>query len=164
HISPSYNDGNNVLFKLHAPNTDDNGQPGFFAQLAIDACAVIAEDYADQGWLLLSRDGQRPNQPTSTLRQRSYYFHLKAADVLYANVPNFRQWSYPHDRLTPHRQQLARDLNTVPSSITLTPSNLTSALVICNGSCGLSGCCEQLQIARVVPQSELDWWRANDMS
>jgi hypothetical protein len=161
---PGYDDGNNVLFKLHAPDTDDDGQPGLFAQLAIDACAVIAGDCAGRGWLSLLRDGSAPIDPTSTLRKRSYYFHLDAADDPYAIVPNFRQWSYPHDCLPPHWQQLALDSGTVSSSIILAPSNLTTALLIRDGSCRLSGCREQLQVAHVVPQSELDWWRANDMS
>ncbi|KAF1923044.1 uncharacterized protein M421DRAFT_104714 [Didymella exigua CBS 183.55] len=30
--------------------------------------------------------------------------------------------------------------------------------------CHLSGCCEQQQVAHVVPQSELGWWRAKGMS
>jgi hypothetical protein len=33
-----------------------------------------------------------------------------------------------------------------------------------DGSCRLGGCREQLQVAHVVLQSVLDWWRENDMS
>jgi hypothetical protein len=47
-------------------------------------------------------DGSDPIDSNSTLRKRSYYFHLDAADTPYAIVPNFRQWSYPHDRLLSH--------------------------------------------------------------
>jgi hypothetical protein len=61
-------------------------------------------------------------------------------------------------------QQLTHDTNPVSSSVTLAPSNLTTALLVRDGSCRLSGCREQLQVAHVVPQSELDWWKANDMS
>jgi hypothetical protein len=164
---PGYDDGNNVLFKLQAPDTDGDGQPGLFAQFAIDACAIIAGNRAGRGWLSLSRDGSAPIDPTSTLRKRSYYFHLDAADAVddpYAIVPNFRQWSYPHDHLPLHWQQLASHSNSSSSGITLAPSNLTTALLMRDGSCRLSGCREQLQVAHVVPQSELDWWRANDMS
>jgi hypothetical protein len=35
---PRYDDGNNVLFKLHVSDTDNDGQ------FATDACAVIAGD------------------------------------------------------------------------------------------------------------------------
>ncbi|KAE8822121.1 hypothetical protein PTNB85_10510 [Pyrenophora teres f. teres] len=44
------------------------------------------------------------------------------------------------------------------------PSSLTSALLMRDGSCRLSGCREQLQVAHIVPQSELGWWKENDMS
>ncbi|KAF2820871.1 hypothetical protein CC86DRAFT_374153 [Ophiobolus disseminans] len=163
---PGYDDDNNVLFKLQASDIDDHGQPGLFAQFAIDACAIIAGDYAcGRGRLSLSRDGSVSIDPTSTLRERSYYFHLDAADDdPYPIVPNFRQWKYPHDRLPPHWQQLSPDTNPTSSSVTLAPSNLTTALLLRDGSCRLSGCREQLQVAHVVPQSELDWWKENDMS
>jgi hypothetical protein len=161
---PGYDDRNNVLFKLHASDLDNDGQPGLFAQFAIDACAVIAGNYVGRGWLSLLRNGSDPIDPTSTLRERSYYYHLDAADDPYAIVPNFRQWTYPHDRLPPHWQQLAPESNIASSSIALAPSNLTTALLLRDGSCRLSGCREQLQVAHVVPQSEVDWWRANDMS
>jgi hypothetical protein len=105
-----------------------------------------------------------PRSTPSTLRERSYYFHLDAADEPYPIVPNFRQWTYPHDRFPPHWQQLAPDTNPTSSSVTLAPSNLTTALLIRDGSCRISGCREQLQVAHVVPQSELDWWKENDMS
>jgi hypothetical protein len=63
---PGYDDCNNVLFKLHASDLDKDGQPGLFAQFAIDACAVIAGNYVGRGWLSLSRDGSDPIDPTST--------------------------------------------------------------------------------------------------
>jgi hypothetical protein len=46
---PGYDDGTNVLFKLRAPDTNDDGQPGLLAQFAVDACAIIAGDYAGRG-------------------------------------------------------------------------------------------------------------------
>jgi len=163
-LHPGYDDSNNVLFKLHAPDTDEDGRPGLFAQFAVDACAIVAGDYAGQGWLSLLRDGSAPIDPASTLRERSYYFHLDAADSPYAIVPNFRQWSYPHNRLPLHWQQLAPNSNAVSSGIPLAPSNLTTALLMRDGSCRLSGCREELQVAHVVPQSEYGWWKANDMA
>lgn len=59
---------------------------------------------------------------------------------------------------------MAPNVNTASSGITFAPSNLTIALHMRDGSCRLSGCREQLQVAHVVPQAELDWWRANEMS
>jgi hypothetical protein len=141
---PGYDDGSNVLFRLQAPDTDDDGQPGLLAQFAIDACVIIAGDYAGgRGWLSLLRDGSALIDPISTLRERSYYSHLDAATDPYPIVPNFRQWKYPHDRLPAHWQQLSPDTNPASSS----PSNLTASLLMRDGSC------------RVV-----DWYKANDMS
>jgi hypothetical protein len=112
----------------------------------------------------LLRDDSAPIDPTNTLHERSYYFRLDAAKGPYPIVPNFRQWIYPHDRLPLHWQQLVFEANRASSNTTLAPSNLTIALLMRDGSCRLSGCREQLQVAHVVPQSEADWWRVNDMS
>ncbi|KAH6134182.1 hypothetical protein HBI68_248550 [Parastagonospora nodorum] len=50
------------------------------------------------------------------------------------------------------------------SNDTLAPLNLTIALLMRDGSCRLSGCREQLQVAHVVLQLVLDWWKENDIS
>ncbi|KAH6383612.1 hypothetical protein HBI60_256340 [Parastagonospora nodorum] len=42
---PGYDDDNNVLFKLQAPDTDDHGQPGLLAQFAIEAYTL--RNYGD---------------------------------------------------------------------------------------------------------------------
>lgn len=122
---PGYDDGNNVLFKLHASDIDDNGQPGLYAQLALDACTVIAGNCAGKCWLSLLRDGSASIDPASTLRGRSYYFHLDGADDdPYAIVPNFRQWSYPYEHLPIHWQQMAPNVSIASSGITFAPSHL----------------------------------------
>lgn len=59
--------------------------------------------------------------------------------------------SYLHDRLSSYS-------NTATSGITLAPSKHSAALLIRGGSYRPSGCREQLQVAHVVPQAELDWW------
>jgi hypothetical protein len=82
---------------------------------------IVGNCAGSRGWLSLSCDGSASIDPTSTLRERSYYFHLDAADKSYPIVPNFRQWTYPHDRLPPHWQQLAPDTNPASSSVTLAP-------------------------------------------
>jgi hypothetical protein len=114
-----------------------------------------------RGWLSLSRDGSNMISPTSTLRRRSYYFHVGAGsqphEHPYPIVPNFSQWSYPHDRLPPHWREIVPENASSTMTLALAPSNLTTALLMRDGSCRLSGCREQLQVAHVVPQSERDW-------
>lgn len=68
---PGYDDSNKVLFKLHAPDTDntpdtdDTGKPSLFAQFAIDTCAMITGDCAGRGWISLLRDGSTRVDPAS---------------------------------------------------------------------------------------------------
>jgi hypothetical protein len=92
---PGYDDCNNVLVKLHASDLDNDGQPGLFAQFAIDACAVIAGNCVGRGWLSLLRDGSDPIDPTSTLRERSYYYHLDATNDPYAICPKLPSVDLP---------------------------------------------------------------------
>ena len=176
---PGYDDSNNVLFKLHASDTAPtccrDGEPaqhrgpGLYAQFALDACAIVADNRTD-GWLSSDRDPElaRNNRVAagSTLHARSYYFHLEdseGSDLPYSIVPSFREWSFPHDRLPAHWAQLSSPSNTT-SDATFTPSNLTAALTVRDGCCRITGHKEELQVAHLVPQAELDWWHANDMA
>jgi hypothetical protein len=179
---PGYDDNNNVLFKLHTPdtvadtsndhNSDATRSSGLYAQFALDACAVIAGNRTD-GWLSPLRDTVAARNArvdaASTLRERNYYFHLdhehgsdSGNDDPYAIVPTFREWRFPHDRIPTHWQQIA--LNGASLDCIYSPSNLTAALQVRDGSCRMSGCREELQVVHVVPQAELDWWKGNDMS
>ncbi|XPS81862.1 hypothetical protein M3J09_013787 [Ascochyta lentis] len=168
---PGYSDSSNVLFRLQATDRDDEGEPGLLAQLALDACAIVAGNPGVVGWLSLSRDGSAPIQPSIVLHHRYYYYHLEGADEApYPVVPNFRQWRFPHGRLPQHWQQLAPNAKVNAKAAAALPTaslayyKLTTALLTCEGSCRLTGCREHPQVARVVPLSELLWWRANNMS
>ncbi|KAK4978309.1 hypothetical protein LTR28_006308 [Elasticomyces elasticus] len=159
---------------MDSSNDDNNAtrRPGLYAQLALDACAVIAGNRTD-GWLSPLRDADAARNArvdaVSTLRERDYYFHLdrepgsaSGSDDPYAIVPTFREWRFPHDRIPAHWQQMAPNGASLDSIYS--PSNLTAALQVRDGSCRMSGCREELQVAHVVPQAELDWWKGNDMS
>lgn len=176
---PGYDDSTNVLFKLHASDTATAcirdgeparpSRPGLYAQLALDACAIVADNRTD-GWLSTDRDPElaRNNRVAagSTLHARSYYFHLEdidGSDLPYPIVPSFREWRFPHDRLPAHWAQLSSSSNTT-SNATFTPSNLTAALTVRDGCCRITGHKEELQVAHIVPRVELDWWQANDMA
>jgi hypothetical protein len=182
---PGYDDSINVLFKLYAIDTDtdgghDNGEeasqrpgtPGLYAQFALDACAIIAGNRFN-GWLSTSRnpDDARNNRvdANSTLVARSYYYHLDHDEPIdgpdgepYRIVPNFREWHFPHDQTPAHWEQLSVNATSLDSA--RTPSNLTMALQMRDGSCRISGYREELQVAHIVPQAEVDWWKANSMS
>jgi hypothetical protein len=113
---PSYHDGSNVLFKLQAPDTDDHGQPGLLGQVAVDACTIVAGDAIEVGCLHRTMATPRSIPPA------------RCADVatISTTMPPTR---YPHDRLLPHWQQLAPDINPASSSVTLAPLSCAMACV-----------------------------------
>ena len=181
---PGYDDSNNVLFKLYAIDaaTDGThngeegasqrpGTSGLFAQFALDACAIIAGNRFN-GWLSTSRNPDEAHNTRvdagSTLVARSYYYHLDRDEEIdgpdgpYRIVPNFREWRFPHGQIPTHWEQLPE--NPTSQESTVTRSNLTLALKVRDGTCRISGYTEELQVAHIVPQAELDWWMANSMS
>ncbi|KAH6510836.1 hypothetical protein HBI81_252900 [Parastagonospora nodorum] len=181
---PGYDDSNNVLFKLYAidaatdgaHNSEEGasqqlGTSGLYAQFALDACAIIAGNRFN-GWLSTSRNPDEARNTRvdadSTLVARSYYYHLDRDEDIdgpegpYRIVPNFREWRFPHAQTPAHWVQLSENATSAES--TFPPSNLTLALQMRDGTCRISGYREELQVAHIVPQAELDWWMANSMS
>ena len=181
---PGYDDSNNVLFKLYAIDAATDGThngeegasqrpetSGLFAQFALDACAIIAGNRFN-GWLSTSRNPDEAHNTRvdagSTLVARSYYYHLDRDEEIdgpdgpYRIVPNFREWRFPHGQIPTHWEQLPE--NPTSQESTVTRSNLTLALKVRDGTCRISGYTEELQVAHIVPQAELDWWMANSMS
>ncbi|CAE7222155.1 hypothetical protein PTNB73_10458 [Pyrenophora teres f. teres] len=183
---PGYDDSNNVLFKLHAidaatvsSHDGEEGTPqrpgtlalGLYAQFALDACAIFAGNRFN-GWLSTLRNPDEARDARvdagSTLVARSYYYHLDrdndidGPDGPYRIVPNFREWRFPHENIPAHWEQLSA--NATAQGLTFSRSNLTLALQIRDGSCRISGSREELQVAHIVPQAELAWWKDNSMS
>lgn len=164
---PSYDDSNNILFKLYATDTDTGDShvseqeaphrpdlSGLYARFALDACAVIAGNCND-GWLSTWRDPDHARNDrvdaASILHARSYYFHLNrevdtddknGCDEQYPIVPTFREWCFPHDRILTHWLQLSSNAESLDSTFTL--SNLTTTLKLREGYCCISGNREEL--------------------
>jgi hypothetical protein len=181
---PGYDDSNNVLFKLYAIDAATVGShdgeeeasrrpgtSGLYAQFALDACAILAGNRFN-GWLSTSRNPDEARDTRvdagSILVARSYYYHLDRDDDIdgphgpYRIVPNFHEWRFPHEDIPAHWEQLSA--NATSQDSTFPRSNLTMALQMRDGSCRISGYREELQVAHIVPQAELDWWMANSMS
>ncbi|KAF2123570.1 hypothetical protein P153DRAFT_371550 [Dothidotthia symphoricarpi CBS 119687] len=174
---PGYDDTVNVLFMLYAPdakvdsdeqNKDAPRWPALYAQVALDACALVADNRTG-GWLSRVRDAVAGSaaqvDPTSMLHQRDYYFHLKSSDGSsdpYPVVPNFREWSFPHDAVPVH--WLASTNNKARVDNSYSSSNLTVGLKVRDGTCRMSGCREEAQVSHVVPAAEEDWWKGNYMA
>lgn len=169
---PWYNDSNNVLLRLFAPDsvTDVVGR-GLYAQFALDACGIIAGNRWD-GWLSESKDattatGTGAIESTTILQKSSYYFHLPAQSVNapYPIVPTFGTWRFPHDEL-PHswKQITPAAPNPTASNKSFSPSNLTLALHERDVSCRITGYDEGTQVAHICPKKEDHWWGCNGMS
>ena len=164
---PGYNDANNTLLKLYAPDGHDTGACGLWAQYALDACGIVVGNRTD-GWLSETRDARAAVAPSSLLSKRSYYFHLPigsndGGDGPYPIVPTFRDWEFPHDAV-PDRWEQALSSSAGPRGQVLAPSQLSTALRTRDKSCRITGCQEGTQVAHICPQSELDWWLSNSMS
>jgi HNH endonuclease len=177
---PGYDDSNNVLLKLFAPDPAAGASSrGLYAQYALEACGTIAGNRWD-GWLSESKDPAVATiaaprvEPTSILQKSSYYFHLPPlqndidigrANAAYPIVPTFREWRFPHDQLPDSWKRIAPtdpDLATPEQSFAT--SNLTLALQARDVSCRITGCREGTQVAHICPQNEADWWYNNAMS
>ena len=174
---PWYDDSNNVLLKLFAP--DPAAGRGLYAQYALEACGIVAGNRWD-GWLSESKDpaiaaiAVATIEPTSILQRSSYYFHLPPlqsdidigrANAPYPIVPTFREWRFPHDQLPdPWKRITPTDPDPTVPDQSFATSNLTLALQTRDVSCCITGCREGTQVAHLCPQKEADWWYDNAMS
>ncbi|OAG08636.1 uncharacterized protein CC84DRAFT_1203961 [Paraphaeosphaeria sporulosa] len=161
---PGHDDSNNVLFKLHASDTicSRDGEPaqprrpGLYAQLALDACAIIADDRTD-GWLSSDRDPElaRNNRVAagSPLHARSYYSTSKTAPDPTVHIP-----------------LSLRSANGASSRSPACPLGAAFIFIEHNVKRDFHAFQayrrfdKELQVAHIVPQVELDWWQANDMA
>ncbi|KAH7111094.1 hypothetical protein B0J11DRAFT_498739 [Dendryphion nanum] len=173
---PGYNEPNNVLFKLFAPDVAQGytGR-GLYAEYALQACGIVAGNRWD-GWLSEAKDHDHSTRidSASILYKSSYYFHLPplrsdidagSLNLPYPIVPTFREWRFPHDQLPDSWQQMSSTGSdfVVPEQSYAT-SNLTLALQARDISCRITGYKEGTQVAHICPQKEAEWWYENGMS
>lgn len=173
---PGYNEPNNVLFKLFAPDVgQDYTNRGLYAEYALQACGIVAGNRWD-GWLSEAKDHDHSTRVDSgsILHKSSYYFHLPPlrsdvdagrANLQYPIVPTFREWRFPHDQLPDLWQQMSStDSDFVAPEQSYATSNLTLALQARDISCRMTGYKEGTQVAHICPQKEAEWWYENSMS
>lgn len=175
---PWYDDGHNILFSFFAPDNHDllTGR-GLYASFALDACGIVTNNRWD-GWLSRNRtsssaDDVNSVDPHSVLDQRDYYYHLPklpnetnhSQTLPYSVVPNFRQWSFPHDRLPNSWTCIPPPPpSTNAANQTFAPSNLTSVLKARDTSCRMTGYAEANLVTHLCPAKEDQWWRYNNMA
>ncbi|KIW14258.1 hypothetical protein PV08_07040 [Exophiala spinifera] len=119
------------------------------------ACAIVASNAWEEGYLSTDRDGNDPldRNPEIALRSASYYFHaaqpINGTAVDYPVVPNFEHWPYP---------------STLPSywtEISLFPQ--TAQPPIESHYCRLTQCDYSVENAHLVPAAEREWFDKNSM-
>ncbi|KAH7111789.1 hypothetical protein B0J11DRAFT_598420 [Dendryphion nanum] len=158
---PGYNEPNNVLFKLFAPDVgQDYTSRGLYAEYALQAYGIVAGNRWD-GWLSEAKDHDYSTRvdSTSILHKSRYYFHLPPLrsdvdagrpNLPYPIVPTFREWRFPHDQLPDLWQQMSStDSDFVAPEQSYATSNLTLALQARNISCRITGYKEGTQVAHI---------------
>jgi len=177
---PGYDSPFNELLALFAPDTlSDGTKPGLYAQLCLDACAIVANNRFD-GFLSEQRDyavAQRHKvNPDSILRESNYYFHVPLSEGSdnnrgedttkqpYEIVPGFRQWVFPHDQLPNHwKRENISNCEQFEYPQTPSKSQISEALDSREPCCRMSGFRNILKTAQFCPESEDDWWDKNIM-
>jgi hypothetical protein len=134
---------------LSLPALDDGGVD---YDTALTACGLIAGNRWGDGFFSSDRIGavkvERPND--GILREPQYFFQLPAPlDPPYPVVPRFSEWRFPHNNLPPLWQRWAEN-----AAATRTVAEAARRCVLSNYGDGL-------EMARLIPAGEDDWWLSN---
>ena len=147
------------------------------------ACAIVAGNAWD-GYFTSTRDGERVSVgQNALLRECSYYFHVPSFSTspsLPAQQPSdfpryplcfsFEHWSFPHRNLPPAWSE-AITLGSSAVSINHnnaalappTASGVTSAVLVRDGGCIITGSRDCVERAHLCPRSQQGWFETNRM-
>ncbi|KAL1640195.1 hypothetical protein SLS58_007146 [Diplodia intermedia] len=124
----------------------------------LTACQIIAGNRWD-GFLSETYNGIAVLVPLSgRLCGLVYFFHVPG-ETMYPVVPRFRDWIFPHDNLPPIWSSFATE-GTYGSR----RSSPGTATVIARRECHLSAAADELDLVRLVPNSESEWFFLNSMN
>ncbi|KAF4999337.1 hypothetical protein FDECE_11533 [Fusarium decemcellulare] len=144
-LHPGYPDGNNTL--LHLPCFDSGG---IHHQTARLACAIFANCRWD-GYLSASRNRPAVSaHPDDVLPHGQYYFIINGEDQ-YPVVPSFQHFVCPTTLPQPYREA---------------PIQRSSGddAIRRDDTCRISASSFPNETAHIIPASQSEWWRRNDMS
>ncbi|KAH8691857.1 hypothetical protein BGW36DRAFT_386495 [Talaromyces proteolyticus] len=156
---PAYPDPHDILIIL--PGLD-HPHGGIHHQLALDACAILANNRYE-GWFTEDREGnERVNVPLSgILRKRNYYFRVSDHyQDLYPIVPSFEDWIFPHNNV-PSSWKL--DIPRAPNHPTPRESTLMEATLSRDIRCRITNHIEGTECAHLIPRSQSVWFQRNLM-
>ncbi|RMJ05005.1 hypothetical protein CDV36_014323 [Fusarium kuroshium] len=144
-LHPGYPEGNNTL--LHLPCLDSGGIHHETARLA---CAIFANCRWD-GYLSSSRDGPAVSaHPDDVLPHGRYYFIIDGEDP-YPVVPSFQHFVCPTTLPQPYCE----------APIERSPGD---DAIRRDDTCRISASSSPNETAHIIPASQSEWWRRNDMS
>lgn len=155
---PGYPDQYNLLMQFHA-HDGVGQQQGMHHGTVLAACSIVSG--RNDGFLTSQLGGNRLGlQLDDVLPQGQYYFTVPGNDQ-YAIYPSFQHWQFPHGQ-PPPGWDLPRPIPH-PQAPAPARSNTTAAVLARDQQCLVSGHKDILERAHVCPQSEINWFRLNNM-
>ncbi|KAL2349871.1 hypothetical protein BJ546DRAFT_897082, partial [Cryomyces antarcticus] len=152
---PGYEDRNNVIMVLQAPDVPGGGIDYGTARIG---CAIVANNRWD-GFLTASRNGPEIDTVRNeVLPCGDYYFSVPQTENGKQQFsPLFSDWSFPHNDLPENWRSVQIKEHTRSSSV------VSTVVKIRDTACRLTGCTEGVELAHVCPQSVNDWFHKNRM-
>ncbi|KAF8813406.1 hypothetical protein BYT27DRAFT_7180892 [Phlegmacium glaucopus] len=132
----------------------------------LTACQILT---SHTGFLSLSSDrenaeGVASMDPDGILTLKEYYYHLTnpQTDPLYPICLDFSSWRFPHDQLP---QAWDRTVSLDEDDIVARDnwSVISTAVKTRDRRCRLSGWCDGITTAHIIPNEEGSWMRLNNM-
>lgn len=164
---PGYDDPEDILFRLprldsldSCPQTD---VAGVHHGTALLACQIIANAF--DGYLATNREGTTrvSSAPDGILLGEAYWFIVEGQDV-YAVVPRFEEWSFPHEQLHALRWDPIQATADITASATPTiPSLAPPPCRPDQRRCILTNKPYAIQNVHLVPTAQTAWFQSNSM-
>ncbi|KAK9477160.1 hypothetical protein V1514DRAFT_321365 [Lipomyces japonicus] len=134
---PGYEPGEDLLFKLFAP------------------------DHRRDGWLSTDRDGEnRVNGDfDDVLGLGNYWYHLPLQGAKWSFVKCFEDWKFPSS-LPPSWSRLRNSLTT---RVEMTISSNLNAIHIRDHTCRVTAYTTRTEVAYIIPWQQLEWFNKNSM-
>ncbi|KAH6634763.1 hypothetical protein B0J18DRAFT_30163 [Chaetomium sp. MPI-SDFR-AT-0129] len=171
----AYSDCEPDLLCLSALDGDGSGD-GIDYDLALTSCCIVTGNTFATGWLAVrvssgngdgTGDGplfHRVDRPgDGILRRVEYHFCVGKLDPTtykYPVVPSFDHWRFPHGHLPSPWKDIRPDTYATHPHAHFKSK---AAALIRDGTCRISGYCDAVEVAHLVPLADGNWFRSNRM-
>ncbi|KAL8965049.1 MAG: hypothetical protein Q9197_006695 [Variospora fuerteventurae] len=156
---PGYPDQYNSLMQLHAHDILEQ-QGGIHHGTVLAACSIVSG--RNDGFLTSQLRGNHLELELDDLLPQGAYYFTVPGDEQYAIYPSFQYWQFPHNRLPPGWENWPR-----PTRHSQAPApartNTTTAVLARDQKCLVSGHKDIMERAHLCPQTEISWFRLNNM-